>query len=232
MVVGVIPARRGSKGILKKNLKVINGITLIERAIKFAISTCDYVCVSSDDSEILGMQSFYPNVEFISRPERYATDFSSSESVVTHAIEFLANKNMRFTSTALIQATSPFQDADAFNKSVGILNRTNKINSIFSAIESKPFIWFQNERTWHPSNHSKEHRKMRQELPKTVIETGGFYIFNTDLFLIEKSRFCGISSPAIIKKLFSIDIDNYEDLENAEVLSRILDPELQYLLSS
>ena len=79
MRILIIPARGGSKGILKKNLKTVNGISLIERTIKSALlSSVDKIIVSTDDSEIIVIASKYP-VEIHKRSSINSRDSASTE---------------------------------------------------------------------------------------------------------------------------------------------------------
>jgi N-acylneuraminate cytidylyltransferase len=88
----IIPARGGSKGIPKKNLQCVNGIPLIERAIKTALkSNVDQIIVSTDDLQIKEIASKH-GVLIHNRSLKNSDDLSSTESVVLEVIEDFGSK--------------------------------------------------------------------------------------------------------------------------------------------
>ena len=87
----VIPARGGSKGIPKKNIKSLNGKPLISYTIDVAreLFSDDIICVSTDDCEIIKVvEDNGLSVPFV-RPKKLATDTAGSYEVIKHAINFL-----------------------------------------------------------------------------------------------------------------------------------------------
>ena len=219
MNLTIIPARGGSKGVKKKNLQIINGKTLIERAVIAAAKIPNNrIIVSSDDREILTSVSEY-NVEALSRSKLNSSDSATSEAVI---LEVLSTINDNFDLITLLQATSPFVDIEAWQSSLGYLQEHKEIGSIFSAIEKNEFIW-ELTNYWSPVNHDKKIRLPRQQSKLSVIETGSFYIFRKELFEIEKSRFCGITEPRITQFWSSFDIDTLEDLEFCRKIAGVVD---------
>ena len=86
MRILIIPARGGSKGIPKKNLKTVNGISLIERSIRTALkSKVDEIIVSTDDKEISEVALKY-GVSLHKRSKKNSGDAASTESVVSEVI--------------------------------------------------------------------------------------------------------------------------------------------------
>ena len=86
----IIPARGGSKGIPRKNIRLLNGIPLIHYTIKAAQDVFDdtFICVSTDDEEIRRVvEQTNLAVPFI-RPKELASDFSGTNEVLLHAIEY------------------------------------------------------------------------------------------------------------------------------------------------
>ena len=89
-ILYIIPARGGSKGIPHKNIKLLNGKPLIYYTIDVArqLTTDDHICVSTDDDEIIEVVENYGlKVPFI-RPDYLATDTSTTNDVLLHAINF------------------------------------------------------------------------------------------------------------------------------------------------
>jgi len=229
-LVTVIPARGGSKGIPKKNLKVINGKSLVERSINFSQRLPNNrVIVSSDCSEILNIAKAC-NVEVFERSSITATDTASSESVVLEVIKNLEITNSIIT---LLQPTSPFIDIEAWTNSIEYLRANPDVHSMFSSVRKNDFTWeFHSE--WLPINHDKKNRLPRQHKPISAQETGSFYVFLSEIFKLEETRFCGNTKPVFTKVWSNFDIDNEEDLNFCRDLSKILDfpPYSNYFLDT
>ena len=219
----VIPARGGSKGIPDKNLQLINCLTLVDRAIISAKKIPENrIIVSSNDDRILDIANNC-DVEIHKRSDINSTDSASSESVVLEVLHDFKIQNVLVT---LLQATSPFIDLKIWLESVKKMKIDQKLGSIFSAVQKNDFYWELREK-WEPVNHDKQKRLPRQNRLLGASETGAFYIFRSDLFEIEHTRFCGITEPAFTAQWSNFDIDSMEDLEFCRVLSKILD--LTYL---
>lgn len=216
----IIPARGGSKSVPKKNLRVINGRTLIERAILAALKIpFNEVYVSSDNREILDI-ALRLGVTAIERSEKNSSDEATSESVILETLPKISHPSDIIT---LLQPTSPFIDIESWACALADIKANKNIDSIFAAVEKNEFLWeFVNDK-WRPVNHNRTVRLPRQNRPKTVIETGSFYIFRRELFEIEKTRFCGNTSPAITRNWSSFDIDSIEDFQLCVELGQILD---------
>jgi N-acylneuraminate cytidylyltransferase len=105
MILGVIPARGGSKGIPRKNVKQINGKPLIAWTIEAAKESkmIDRYVVSTEDDEIAAISREY-GADVIERPPELATDEAIVLSVLQHAIE-----KIPCDSIVLLQATSPIR---------------------------------------------------------------------------------------------------------------------------
>jgi len=218
--VTIIPARGGSKGIARKNLQLINGKTLIERAIKSAQRIPNnHVYVSSDSDEILHLSKKSGAIP-LKRSETNSRDESSSESVI---LESISKIEVSFEIITLLQATSPFIDLKGWSQALTVMNSNLEIGSMFSAVEKNEFTWQLNKDFWEPVNHKKTVRKPRQSLAKNVVETGSFYIFRKNLFLDEQSRFCGLVEPQITQNWSNFDIDTIEDLELCQKIGNIID---------
>ncbi|ASY14009.1 N-acylneuraminate cytidylyltransferase [Candidatus Planktophila dulcis] len=237
MIIGIIPARGGSVGIPRKNLRPVGEISLVNRAVLFGLDVCDLVAVTSDDEEIIAT-AVSTGAIGVKRPVEISTGTASSESAIAHALEFLTEETKLkklFNSepnpvVGFIQATSPFQERDAFTSGAALIQELGPEFSTFSAVEDYSFLWEQlpNE-TWSPRNHNKSHRTMRQDLSPTVKETGGFYQFRMQTFLKSGSRFSEQVVPLLVDPRYAIDIDTEQDLQWADFLAPTADPNLSFL---
>ena len=110
-IIAIIPARAGSKGIPRKNLKLLNGIPLIAYSIIAANQSkmIEKVIVSTDDNEIAEVSSSY-GAEIVLRPNEISNDTAQSEDALLHCIDFLKS-NFDYIPDLIVflQATSPLR---------------------------------------------------------------------------------------------------------------------------
>lgn len=219
-MITVIPARGLSKGIIQKNLREVNGKTLVDRSIQNALKIPkNIIYLSSDDLDILKIAEKYGVHGLIRSPEN-STDFATSESVIEEVLSNITDYDGLVT---LLQPTSPFIDIQAWRNAISILNENPAIGSVFSAGEKSYSAWAKEGEVWKPINHSKKIRLPRQLRKQIVLETGAFYLFRYNLFKIQKSRFCGETLPIMTKAWSHFEIDTLEDLELCDSISTIID---------
>ena len=155
MIIGLIPARGGSKGIKKKNIKDFCGKPLIYWTIKQALeSKClDRVIVSTDNSEIAEISSNYgAEVPFL-RPKELASDQASSISTVIHLIDTIP----KIKSILFLQPTSPLRNISDIEGIISLQEETNS-QSIISMTEvtEHPSLMFRlNKRKISPIMNEK-----------------------------------------------------------------------------
>ena len=216
--VAVIPARGGSKGIPLKNMQKVNGRTLVERAVHFALqSNCfSQVYVSTDDASI-AEEAERCGASALARPDDLARDESSSESVLVHHL--MREVAERSDYVAFMQCTSPFVSVESLRAGAQEI-RAGSYQSLFSA---RPDHTFQ----WHltasgeclPKGHEKSSRARRQDLSPIITESGAFYFMDTTAFLDQQTRFCGRVGSIIVSKVEALEIDTVEDLALANRLA-------------
>ena len=221
MNIAIIPARGGSKSIPKKNLALVGGKSLLERAINCAqLAGVEYVFVSTDDREIAAA-AVKSGAEVITRPEKFSGDRSSSESALLHAIhEIEKDINTSDANIAFLQATSPFTNPNDLKKALKLLKPEK---SIFAAIEFHNFLWIEKSSSWFPKGHKSNFRKMKEQLHFTAMETGNFYCFPVSTFIKQKTRFCGDVFPFFVDPITTLQIDSPGELIAAQKLAAVLD---------
>jgi len=205
MVVSVILARGGSKGIPRKNIVDINGKPLLYYTIEASLkSGVDATWVSTDDEEIATI-AYECGARVLKRPAKMSTDKSTSESALIHFAE-----QVEFDHVVFIQPTSPLLKAKYIDEG---LSMTSDYDSIFSAyiqhwtprwtkeLPSKPI-------GWDPNN-----RPRRQDADEVYIENGSFYITSKEALLKSGVRFSGRIGVVEMPLGESYQIDTYEDLE-------------------
>ncbi len=188
MNVALIPARGGSKGIPKKNLRLMNGKPLIHWVIQAALgSTLDQVYISTDSREIRECvnELTHPKLMIVGRSQETSTDIASTESVM---LEF-ANK-YEFENIALIQATSPMLTTDQINKAFNIYFNED-VDSLLTCVRQKRFLWELKDDYYSPVNYDYNNRPRRQDFEGFLVENGALYITSKAQLISTKSRISG-----------------------------------------
>lgn len=193
-VAAVIPARGGSKGVPRKNIRMVGGKPLIAYMIDSAINAkmLDRVFVSTDDYEIAEVSRRY-GAEVIMRPAEISGDKASSESALLHALDFLKKtENYHPDIFLMLQCTSPLTPPSEIDGVISALQNDPSADSCFAAVPFYYFLWKTDEAgTAQGINHDGGPRKRRQDLEKQYLEAGSAYAMRTEKFLEEKTRFCG-----------------------------------------
>ena len=134
-VLGLIPARGGSKGIPRKNVAMLGGRPLIAWTIAAAkeASVIDRIVVSTDDEGIAEVaRRSGAEVPFI-RPVELAGDTAPAEAVIKHAVEELDAQNWRADVVVYLQPTSPFRSASAIARAVELIGG-NACDTVVSVV--------------------------------------------------------------------------------------------------
>ena len=223
-VVGIIPARGGSKGILKKNTQPVNGIPLVVRTIR-ALSDAlgiNNVYVSTDCEEIAKLAS-KNGASIIDRPSEIAGDTATSESAILNAIDVLENKKTPCDIIVFAQCTSPFTSSEEVKEAISMI-KSSEYQSVFSAKLNHSFLWkLTSDGEMIGVNHNKNlQRQRRQDLENNYLETGAFYVFKADTFRKTQNRFCG-KTGVVISKVNPIEIDEESDLVIAEAFAKFIE---------
>ncbi len=120
-ILAIIPARGGSKGVPKKNIRKINNIPLIGYTINAALKSKQItdIVVSTDSTEIAEIsKDFGAHVPFI-RPKELALDETESIMVVKHALDFMEKENkIKYDSVLMLQPTSPLRTSMHIDESI------------------------------------------------------------------------------------------------------------------
>ncbi len=215
-VIGLIPARAGSKGIKDKNIIELRGKPLIAYSIEAGIKSnfVDNVVVSSDSLNILDI-SAQIGATVINRPAHLATDSANINDCIFHAIQEL---NLEQAYIILLQATSPLRSAEHIDAAFELLKEQNAKNlvSVFE-VNHHPYKSYLHEGKYLKPLISKEYlHKNRQELPNVYQPNGAIYIFTVENFLIQQRIPDEEVIPYIMPQAISIDIDTYDDLKHIE----------------
>lgn len=126
-MLGLVPARGGSKRLPGKNLTLLCGRTLVRRALETAVACPPLaaVALSSDADEILAEAEGLDSVRAIKRPPKLATDTALAHEAVVHALTVCErDSGRRFDAVAVLQCTSPFTEPADIDGAIELLERT------------------------------------------------------------------------------------------------------------
>lgn len=222
----VIPARGGSKGIPKKNIKHIGGKPLIQYTIEAArdLFEDNKILVSTDDEEIKReVEALGLKVPFL-RPAYLAKDTSGTYEVLLHSIDFLESRNIIVETLVLLQPTSPFRTSAQVKEAMELYERETNIDMVVSVTKSKSnpyYTLFEENENGFLELSKKGIFKRRQDCPDVWEYNGAIYIIN-----VESLKNTNISNfKKVIKfemdEISSIDLDSYLDWALAETIFKI-----------
>lgn len=222
-VVAIIPARGGSKGIPRKNIKNLNGKPLIAYTIDEALKSkyIDRVIVSTEDLEIAEIsKSFGAEVPFL-RPKELAQDDTPGIEPIIHSINYLVNnENYNFDYVMCLQCTSPLRNSKQIDEAIDEIYKKDA-DSAVSVCESEvnPY-WMkviQDGKMLDFLNDNKFYAR-RQDLPIVYRLNGAIYLAKIEIILNKKSWYTNNTVPIIMDKISSIDIDDEIDFKFVEFL--------------
>ena len=229
-VLAVIPARGGSKGIPRKNIKDFAGYPLIAYSIAAGLKS-KYVTrtiVSTDDEEIAAVaRSCGADVPFL-RPEEFSRDNTLDLPVFRHALEWLAeNENYHPDILIQLRPTSPARPINCVDDAIQILLDHPEADSVRGVVSAgqNPF------KMWQISAGSGEMKPLigvdgikeaynapRQSLPDVYWQTGHIDAIRPRAILEKNSMSGDIIMPLVIDVRYTIDIDTPADWEKSEWL--------------
>ena len=209
--VAIIPARGGSKGIPKKNLKKINGIPLVLYSVSHAKLSkyIDEVIVSTDSKEIQEVCRL-KGARVIRRPEEISGDKSSTEEAMLHVLEKTEYKKSDLV--VLLQPTSPLRKPADVDFAIEKLHST-KSDSLFSSTAGHHFIWYSKNDNLDSITYDYQSRQMRQDITGHYLENGSIYISTVENLVENNNRLGGKISTFEMDFVQSLQIDNSSELE-------------------
>jgi len=219
-VLFVIPARGGSKGLPKKNIKPIAGKPLIawsvEAATKAAalIGNCD-VLISTDSQEIAGVAKQYgAQVPFL-RPAELANDTAASIDVMLHALDYMEKTGKQYKYLAMIEPTSPQRDEHDLVNALYQLKNTNDAESIVGVCKTESchplFLTKLNKGFLDPYENKTYKVYRRQEIDEVYFFEGSMYISKVESLKKRKSFYHEKTLGFEMPKWKSFEIDDITD---------------------
>ena len=218
-VLALIPARGGSKGIPRKNVRIVAGRPLLAHSITAARGTpaITRVAVSTDDPEIGRVAQEY-GAEVLWRPPEISGDTASSESALLDALTQLRTlEGYTPDLVVFLQATSPLRQADDIQKAVTLL-MAEQADSLFSACPQQGFVWRRERGTLESFTYDYRTRRVRQDAPEDLMENGSIYVFKPWVLQQLGHRLGGKIAVYPMEIYDSFQIDEPTDLDLVEAL--------------
>lgn len=208
-ILAVIPARGGSKGIPRKNLRPLNGKPLIYYAIRDALLSKDNIDVylSSEDEEILHTASMF-GAKIHKRDMSIADDKATLDPVIYECYKYAKEKESKeYDLIITMQPTSPLLKVSSLDNAIDIAIKNRNIETVIAAKDDTHLSWRLEDGKFIP-NYAK--RVNRQYLTPTFTETGAFFITRKEI-ITPDSRIGKNVELFVLKNGEEIDIDTYED---------------------
>lgn len=218
-VLALIPARGGSKGIPRKNIRLVAGRPLLAHSITAARATpaITRVAVSTDDAEIGRVAREY-GAEVLWRPPEISGDTASSESALLDALTQLRTLEAYTPDLVVfLQATSPLRQAHDIQKAITMLME-QRADSLFSACPQQGFVWRREKGALESFTYDYRARRVRQDAPEDLMENGSIYVFKPWVLEQLGHRLGGKIAVYPMEIYDSFQIDEPADLDLMEAL--------------
>ena len=225
-VLGVIPARGGSKSIHLKNIVELCGDPLIAYSIKSAAGSKyleDFI-ISTDSLEIAKVAKDYGGKVPFLRPAEISTDAASSIDVVRHALKFMeCSKGVVYDACMLLQPTNPLRTSRQIDQAINLFAST-KLDSVVSIVSvgaTHPYRMYSLTEygTLEPFVKNLENPMLpRQQLPPIYIRSGDIYLTSRDVVLNGTDLIGESSLGLIVDPENTVNIDSEIDLILAKSL--------------
>jgi CMP-N,N'-diacetyllegionaminic acid synthase len=224
-VLGIIPARGGSKGVPRKNLHSLLGKPLLWYTAQAALAATglQQVVLSTDDEEIAAVgREFGLNVPFM-RPAELAQDATPTLPVLQHAVRWFEERGERYDAVCLLQPTAPLRTTQHINDCLDLFVQSNAdcVVTLLPVPEkyNPHWVYFANaEGELRLSTGEATPIPRRQQLPPAYHREGSIYITRRDVLMEQNSLYGERVVGHCLDPACSVNIDHWSDFERAEQL--------------
>lgn len=219
--VAIVPARGGSKGILRKNLQPLAGKPLVAWSIAAGLGArlVDATYVSTEDAEIAGVAAA-AGARVIARPSELASDTAQNDAVMRQALDAIRAEGHAPDTVVLLQPTSPLRHAKHVDGCIEAYRRAGAASAMsVCAVDYHPgkaVVLAGGLIEPFTSDHDMEAR--RQDLVRAYRQNGAIYVVGVADFLAHGRLYRRPCAAYEMDRALSIDIDEPLDLKLAEML--------------
>ena len=225
-ILALIPARGGSKGVPRKNVRLVSGKPLIAYTIETALAAKHLfhrIIVSTDDAEISAVSKKYgAEVPFI-RPEELSGDLVPTLPVAQHAIQFVEQQDdIVLDWLFILQPTDPFRTVEDLEKGLelAISSSCDSVVSVVRVYETHPVFMkrINDNRLVNFGVEAPEGTRRQDCEPPAYMSNGAVYLTRRDVIMEQNSIWGTVTRPYIMPAERSINVDSELDLKLIEVL--------------
>ncbi|MCP4914361.1 MAG: acylneuraminate cytidylyltransferase family protein [Oligoflexia bacterium] len=226
-LLAIIPARGGSKGVPRKNIRDMNGKPLLHYTTEVALKTKDLfkrIILSTEDEEIAEVgKQLGVEVPFL-RPAEFATDQSKSIDLVKDAVLRLEEiDGITYDAVVLLQPTNPLRIEEDIRKAVELFKKsdTDSVISVARAISNHPAYMKKIDENGYLDHYSIEEVEgtRRQDFkPYAYFRDGAVYITKRDTIVNDNSLWGKRMTPYVIPEERSVGIDSMLDWHLCEIM--------------
>jgi CMP-N,N'-diacetyllegionaminic acid synthase len=226
-IIAIIPARSGSKRLVNKNIRNLNGKSLIEWTIASAKSSklLDKIFVSTDSKKIrdiaIGQKI---NIPFM-RPLSIAIDKSPTWELVIHALEKFRKKDEKYDYIALLEPTSPLRKKNDIDNAIKKIVNNSDAETLISLgkIQLEHPIWSKRldfKNYVKPYFNSKKKAYQSQQLKTAYFPYGVIYLSTVKSFYKKKNFYTKKTIPYFIERWQNYEVDDILDLKIIEKIMK------------
>lgn len=226
-VLGLIPARGGSKGVPRKNIRLLQGKPLLAYTVEAARAALRLtrVVLSTDDEEIAAVGRRHGVEVPFMRPSHLAQDDSPMLAVVQHALRTIEETGPRFDAVCLLQPTTPFRIPEEIDACIDLLEQQGAdavVTVLQVPVEYNPhWVYFSDGAgLLRLSTGEATPIARRQALPKAVHREGSVYVVRRDVILDRDSLYGDRLIGYEVAPRPRVNIDAVEDWHVAERLAQ------------
>lgn len=221
-ILGIIPARGGSKGVKRKNIRSVGGKPLIYWSIKAAQGSkllTNYF-ISTEDKEISDVADSF-GAAILNRPHHLADDQTPMIPVLQHLCGEAEKLHSRFDYILLIQPTAPMRTAKHIDAAIDLMSKHSDYDSLVSVYQVEdchPSRMYTCKEGHLSKFYEEPAGSLRQDLEPVYHRNGAIYLCKRELLMEENRLVCESPLPFIMNKTDSLNIDDEQDLRIADFL--------------
>jgi CMP-N-acetylneuraminic acid synthetase len=222
-VVGLVPARGGSKGIPRKNIRLLAGRPLLAYTAEAASQArrLERVILSTEDDEIADVGRRCGLEVPFRRPPEFALDETPTLAVVRHALDWLEESGAVFDAVCLLQPTNPLRQASDIDACIELCERSGA-DAVVTILPVPPehnphWVYFRlTEGELRLATGEESPIPRRQDLPPAFHRDGSIYVTRCDVVRSQNSLYGRRLVGYPIDPSRSVNLDTPEDWERAE----------------
>jgi CMP-N,N'-diacetyllegionaminic acid synthase len=230
-VLGLIPARGGSKGVSRKNVRSLCGRPLLQYTADSALAArrLSQVVLSTEDEEIADVGRYCGlQVPFL-RPPELAEDQTPMLPVVQHALTWFEKRGQRFDAVCLLQPTNPLRSSAIIDGCIELFEESQADAAVtvlpVPAEHNPHWVYFKgDDGALRLSTGEAMPISRRQDLPEAFHREGSVYVSRRDVVMEENSLYGRRVVGYPLKAEYSVNIDNLSDWHRAEKLLMEMQP--------